>query len=129
MAIDCFDESPIGVFHMEGENAIPQGTDWDTTIKYKENGSIVDLSTYTGRLQVRKDYGKEIIIELSSAAGTIVLASGAGDSPNVQLKWVSGATAALALYDGIYDLELTSPQGTILKFLEGRWSLRREVTI
>lgn len=128
MSVICFDNSPIGVFDMVGEYAIVQGGDVDTTIKYKENNSIVDLSTYTGRLQVRRDYDKEIIIELSSAAGTIVLATGAGDTPNVQLKWLSGATSALSIYEGIYDLELTATDGKILKFLKGKWELDREIT-
>lgn len=125
----CYDNSPLGVFHLIDEYAIPQGADWDTTIKYKENGTIVDFTGYTAKLQVRKDYGQDVIIELSSAAGTIVLASGAGDTPNVVLKWTPTQTVPLTSYEGIYDLELTDTSGKILKFLEGKWELRREVTI
>lgn len=125
----CYDDSPLGIFHMEGENAIPQGADWDVSIRYRENDSVVDLTLYTARMQVRKGYGKDLIIELSSDAGTIQLGSGAGETPNVILKFTSAATSALSQYEGIYDLELTSPAGLVLKFLEGKFELRREVTI
>jgi len=125
----CYDDSPLGIFHMEGENAIPQGADWDVSIRYIENGTAIDLTTYTARMQVRKGYGKDLIIELSTAAGTIQLGSGAGTTPNVILKFTSAATSALSQYEGVYDLELTSPAGLVLKFLEGKWELRREVTI
>lgn len=125
----CYDHSPLGVFHMTEEQAIPQGADWTTTIKYKENDTIVDFTGYTAKLQVRKDYGKDLILELSSAAGTIVLASGAGDTPNVQLLWLSSQTTPLSIYEGIYDLEVISPIGKVSKFLEGKWELRREVTL
>jgi len=126
----CYDNSPLGVFHLTGEYAIPQGANWDTTIKYKENGTIIDFGTgYSARLQVRKDYGQAIIVELSSTAGTIVLATGVGDTPNVVFKWTPAATTPLTIYEGIYDLEITSPTGSIIKFLEGRWALRREVTL
>ncbi len=128
----CYDNSPLGVFHMTGEFSIPQGASWDTPIIYKENGNAIDFSTgYTARVQERKDYGQAVIIELSSVAGTIVLATGAGSpaTPNVVFKWTPAATTPLTIYEGIYDLEITSPTGTIIKFLEGKWALRREVTL
>ncbi len=126
----CYDNSPLGVFHMTEEYSIPQGANWDTSLIYKENGNAIDFSSgYTAKLQVRKDYGQAIIIELNSAAGTIVLASGAVNTPNVVLKWTPAATTPLSIYEGIYDLEITSPTGSIIKFLEGKWALRREVTL
>jgi len=127
----CYDYSPLGVFHLENEYAIVQGGDWDVSLIYQENGTAVDFSTgYTARMQVRTDYGKQIIIELSSASGTIVLASGIGDTPNCVLKFLASQTTPLTVYNGIYDLEVTEvATGKVLKFLEGRWELRREVTI
>lgn len=129
MPNNCFDESPLGVFHMEGEYAIPQGADWDTTITYQENGVTVDFTGYSARMQVRTDYGKAIIAELTTTNNSIVLGTGVGDTPNVILKWTPALTSPLTIYEGIYDLELTSTTGKVLKFLEGRWSLRKEVTV
>lgn len=124
----CYDNSPLGVFHMEGDYAIPQGADWDVSLIYIEGTTPVDFSTATARMQVRRDYDKEIILELTSQAGTIVLGSGSGNTPNVILKFTNAATSALTAYHGIYDLEVTSQAGIVYKFLEGRFELRREVT-
>lgn len=126
---ECFDnESPLGVYDMVGRNAIPQGADWDVPLRYLENNTPVDLSTYTARMQVREDYDKPIILELSTTSGTIIVGDGSGGTANVTLKFKSGTTSALSKYSGIYDLELLSPSGLVLKFIEGKFSLRREVT-
>lgn len=126
---ECLDnESPLGVYDMVGRNAIPQGADWDVPLRYLENNTAVDLSTYTARMQVREDYDKPIILELSTADGTITVGSGSGDTANVTLKFKSNITSIMTKYSGIYDLELVSPTGLVLKFIEGKFNLRREVT-
>lgn len=125
----CNDESPLAVFNLEGTYAIPQGADWDVAILYKENNTALDFTTYTAKAQVRKDYGKEVILELNSSDGTIELGDGTSDTPNVTLKFTSAVTSAMTTYEGIYDLELTSSLGLVKKFLEGKFSLRREVTL
>lgn len=126
---ECLDnESPLGVYDMVGRNAIPQGADWDVPLRYLENNTPVDLSAYTARMQVREDYDKPIILELSTADGTITVGSGSGGAANVILKFKSGITSNITKYTGIYDLELTSPSGLVLKFIEGKFNLRREVT-
>jgi hypothetical protein len=126
----CNDDSPLGVYNMTGRYAIPQGADWQVGILYREQNVAVDFSSgYTARMQVRKDYGKEVILELLSEDGTIVLTSGASDTPNVTLNFGSAITSAMTVYDGIYDLEVVSTAGSVNKFLEGTFQLRREVTI
>jgi hypothetical protein len=124
----CNEDSPLAVFNLEGQYAIPQGADWDVAILYKENNAAVDFSAATARAQVRKDYDKEIIMELNTSDATITLGDGANDTPNVVLKFTSGVTSALTSYSGIYDLEVTLASGLVKKFLEGKWELRREVT-
>jgi hypothetical protein len=124
----CNDDSPLAVFNLTGTHGIPQGADWDVAIRYKENNIIVDFSTATAVMQIRKDYDREIILELSTADGTISLSDGSGDTPNVVLHFVSETTSAMTSYEGIYDLEVTLSDGTIKKFLEGQFELRRQVT-
>ncbi len=125
----CSEESPLGVFDLVGRYAIPQGANWDVAILYKENNSAVDFSLSTAKMQIRKDYGKEIIMELNTTDGTIELGDGTSDTPNVTLKFTPEVTSALTTYEGIYDLEVTLPSGVIKKFLEGKFELRREVTL
>jgi hypothetical protein len=122
---NCVEESPIPLYDI----VVPQGADWDVAIRYEEpEGTPVDFSTATARCQIRVDYDKEIILELSSASGTIQLGDGTGGTPNVVLKFTSGNTSALSLYDGIYDLEVTLASGLVKKFLAGKFKLYREVT-
>lgn len=122
-------ESPLAIYNMTGEAAIPQGADWSVPIRYLENDIPVDFSGFSGVLQVRRDYDAQIIIELSTDAGTILVGDGAANTPNVVLVFGSAATAALTEYSGIYDLELTSPStGIVYKFIKGNWALDREVT-
>jgi len=124
----CSEESPLGVFDLVGQYAVPQGADWDVAVLYKENGTPVDFTTATAQMQIRKDYDKEIILQLSTEDGTIVLADGANDTPNVVLKFKSNVTSGISIYEGIYDLEVTLSSGLVKKFLEGKFELRREVT-
>lgn len=123
----CSDESPLGIFDMIGRYAVPQGADWDVGLIYTENSSVVDFSDATARMQIRSDYDKDIILELSSEDGTIELSDGAGDTPNVVLKFGNN-TSDLTKYEGIYDLEVTTSGGLVKKFLEGKFELRKEVT-
>lgn len=125
MACD-YDESPLGIYHFEGSQAVPQGADYWLDIDYKENEVTLDFSTYTGRMQIREDYDKPVLLELTTENGGIVLNATA---PNVQFHFTPAMTTPMTTYNGmIYDLELVSSGGIILKFLEGKFSLRREVT-
>ena len=124
----CSDESPLGTFDLVGTYAVPQGADWDVAIRYLESNSPVDFSAATAVMQVRKDYDKEIILELSTTAGTITLTDGAANTPNVTIHFESAATSALTTYEGIYDLEVTLSSGLVKKFIAGKFNLYREVT-
>ena len=124
----CNDDSPLAVFHLEGSHAVPQGADWDVAILYTENNIPLDFSTATAVMQIRKDYDKDIILELSSANGTITLGTGINSTPNVILNFKSADTSPMTSYTGIYDLEVTTAAGVIKKFLEGNFQLRRQVT-
>jgi hypothetical protein len=125
----CTDQGPLGIFDMVDEYAIPQGADWDVALRYLENGNPVDFSGGTARMQVRRDHGKNLILELSTNAGTIELGSGTGDTPNVVLHFTASLTNAATEYEGIYDLEVTSAGNAIYKFVEGKFELHKAVTV
>jgi hypothetical protein len=125
----CADQGPLGIFNMVDEYAIPQGADWDVALRYLENGSPVDFSGGTARMQVRRDHGKNLILELSTNAGTISLGNGSGDTPNVVLHFTAALTSAATEYEGIYDLEVTSAANSIYKFIEGELEIHKAVTI
>lgn len=123
-----FDFSPLGIYHMTGAYAIPQGADWDVNIRYIDDAGVpFDFTGGTADMQVRTDYDGEIILELSTSDGTIVLGDGTGDIGNVTLRFIPSVTSVMTKYEGIYDLEVTLG-GLVYKFLEGKFELRREIT-
>lgn len=129
--MSCIVLSPLGIYDMTGDQAIPQGADWDVAIRYSEAGNPVDFSSgFTARMQVRTDYDKSIILELNTTDGSIALGNGlASDTtPNVILHFRSSVTSAMTQYSGIYDLEVTSSGGVVYKFVKGAFSIDREVT-
>lgn len=126
--MSCFPDSPLGVFHFEGVYGIPQGATWDVPIRYLENGNAVNFSGGTAVMQVRTDYDKEIILELSTVDGGIELGDGTGGTPNVILHFTPARTSPLEVFEGIYDIEVTVPSGAVYKFLKGRFQIDPEVT-
>lgn len=106
---------------------IAQGSDTTINIDYKVGGSTLDLSTFTGRLQVRQAYNQPVLLELNTVTGTITTNA---TSPNIVLVFTSDATSAMTVYtDMIYDLEITSDVDIVTKILRGNFTLVPEVTI
>lgn len=123
--------SPLGVYHMINNYAIPQYTDWQVGIIYQVNGTTVDFSSgYTGKLQVKQNYDSPVLLELNTTNGGIVLSNGSGGSANITLYFLKNLTKAMNVYDGmIYDLELTATSsGTISRIIKGQFALDRNVT-
>jgi len=114
-----------GVYDIEG---LPQGTDFDIMIDYQygEPATTVDLTGYSGKLQVRKNYEGGVLLELTSTDGEIVFDSAA---PNITISFPHEKTDDMTTFcDMIYDLEITSPGGLITRVIQGSFSLDRQVT-
>jgi hypothetical protein len=123
--------SSVGRFDMTGDNAIPQGATRVVELFIYQNGTIVDFSSgYTAKLQVRQGYGQPVIVELTTADTTIVLASGASSTPNVVITFSPSKTANVGVFqDLIYDLAIYKNDGNIYKYLEGNLDIRKRVTV
>ncbi len=113
-----------GVFDIEG---LPQGSDFDIQIDYQTPELVtLDLTGYSGKLQVRRNYDSPVLLELSSTAGDITFSSTA---PNITFRFSADATTSMTTYeDMIYDLEIVSPTNLTTRVLKGAFSLDREVT-
>lgn len=103
-----------------------QGATFSKTLTYKDSsGDPVDLTGYTGRLQIRttKD-AASAELELTTENGGMTLGGTAG---TIALL-VSAATTGSASYTGgVYDLELVNGS-TVTRLLEGNFPLNKEVT-
>jgi|SRR5210317_914188 len=107
---------------------IEQGATFNKVLTLKDSSdAVVNLTGYTSAemdLRRNPDSSSEIAtlttensrITLGGSAGTITLTISATD------------TANLTAGDGVYDLDLTTSDGSILRILEGTYTIRRNVS-
>lgn len=107
---------------------LPQGTDFNILVDFQLGNppSTIDLSGFTGDLQVRRNYDSPVLLELTSATSEIVFSSMA---PNISIMFPHVKTETMTIYeDMIYDLKITSGTGLVTRVMQGCFSLNREVT-
>lgn len=107
---------------------IEQGATFTLNATWKAaDGTPVDLTGYSARMQARQTYASATtVLNLTSAGGNIALGGTAG---TVVVTISATATAALtAPWAGVYDLELVSAGGVVTRLLEGSARVTPEVT-
>lgn len=103
---------------------IVQGASWGRAWPITLAGSPIDLTGWTVKAQVRPVVeDSTVLYEWSTAAGN---ASTANSS--VALTVAPTVSSAWTWYNGVYDVELTSPDGTVYRIVEGDVVISREVT-
>ena len=104
--------------------AIEQGATFRLSVVWKDsNGDLVDLTTYTARMQIRPSVtSSTVLVDLLSGDG-IVLGGTAG---SIEVTISATETAALK-QGGVYDLELDNG-GVVKRLMYGSVSFSREVT-
>ncbi len=122
---------------------IEQGATTNFEIQYKDsNNQPIDLTGYTGRLQIRSTYAQnsgELYLTLSSSLnldGTGLNFSGSnGSTPptsgSIGIYIASCTSSALTFNEALYDLEIYSGSGDCpytVRVLEGNVRLSKEVT-
>ena len=113
-----------------------QGSTFGLSITVKDaNNAVQNLTSYTARMQIRKDYTSGTATEtLTSANGEIIITAATG---NVSIELAASRTANLAvdmsngkppksLY--VYDLELVDSASKVSKLLYGDVTVNGEVT-
>jgi hypothetical protein len=110
----------------EYDITIEQGSGFSLPLTYEApEGSFVDFTGSTARLQVREKYSSaDTLIELTTENGGIEL----GNDGSIQLNISATDTAALSFSRGVYDLEIVPPSGEPYKIIKGNVFLKREVT-
>ncbi|MFP3564681.1 hypothetical protein [Paraburkholderia sp. SIMBA_030] len=110
---------------------IEQGVDLPITFAYTEDdGSAPDLTTYTAKLQVRSDYGATAAaITLDNTSGITLQQLGVGVAniaaalssalviDYTQVKYIVNGLRSAKL--GVWDLEIKSPAGKVIRLLAG----------
>ena len=95
--------------------SVVQGTTFQLSPSWLIDNLPVDLTGYTADMQVR-DVSNNLITELSTANGRIVLTPTQGI---INLTLTAAQTAALAVGNYNYGLNLTAPGGAVYQILQG----------
>ena len=104
---------------------VEQGTTFSQTLTWKIDGTAVNLTGYTARMQARKDVASsETIFSLTQSAG-LTLGGAAG---TIIITLTATQTAALIAGNYVYDLELVSSAGVVTRLVQGTLAVSAEVT-
>lgn len=125
-------KGPLGEYNMTGDNAIPQGATWPVHLAYMVDGLLYDFTGYTAKMQIRHSYGAPVLLELNTENGGIDLTPVTIDLQdyNVNLNFNASFTSPMSHYkDMKYDIECSGPTGDVIKFVNGKFELEREVTL
>lgn len=116
---------------------IEQGATFELELQYKDSNSVpIDLTGYSGRMQIRPSIGSPTsYLCLSSSLnsdGTGLNFSGSNGSTSPSSGsigiYISAVTSSLLTFDqGVYDLEIASGS-FVSRILQGNVQLSKEVT-
>lgn len=103
------------------------GADFTKRITWKNpNGSLVNLTGYTGLMQVRKKAGDPLIAEFKTSDSTMVLG---GVNGTIDLDQPGSVTKDWPPGEYQYDIELYSSGGRIYCILEGAFEIKPNITV
>lgn len=106
---------------------IDQGATYSQTLTWKNPSKVpINLSGYTARMQIRgKRTSQSVSFSLTTENGGITL----GDADGTIDLYISATdSASLAVGTYVYDLELITPSGSVVRLLMGNFVVRGEVT-
>jgi hypothetical protein len=105
--------------------SIEQGATYNLVLTWRVNGTAVNLTNYTARLQARVDVeDTEVVLSLTTGAG-ITLGGAAG---TITLDQSAAQTAVIPAGTYIYDLEMVAGTGTVTRLVQGELIVSPEVT-
>jgi hypothetical protein len=112
---------------------IEQGATLDLQLEYKDSANVpIDVSLYTGVLQIRPDYADNtatvyITLESPSVDGTGI--DFGNEDGMIYIKMSDTTTTALTFDTAVYDFEITDTDtGKVTRLLQGTVKLSKEVT-
>lgn len=102
-----------------------QGEDWKFSAVLDENGVLVDLSGYTGKMEVREAPGSPVLLTLATSGSGIVL----DNSGQIALSMDHSQTAAFEISQAQYDLKIReTSSSSITPVFSGKLFIRRQIT-
>jgi len=104
---------------------IEQGATFNLLLTWKIDGTAVNLTNYTARLQARVDVDSTTtVLSLTTGAGITL----GGVLGTISLDQTAAQTTALPAGQYIYDLELIAGSGSVTRLVQGELNISAEVT-
>lgn len=104
----------------------PQGSTFSKQISYLINSQPVDLTGYTGRMQVREKHSSpNPVVDLTVENGGISIGECQG---SISIYIDAEETEGLVPKAYVYDLELRSSEDFVIRLIEGQFNVTPEVT-
>jgi hypothetical protein len=104
---------------------IEQGSTFQTQFRWKVDGSIMNLTGATAKMQLRRNYSTPVVFELSNTNSRILLG---GSTGVVSLELTPQETASIPAGNFVYDLEV-SFGSVVRKLIRGTVVVVAEVTV
>lgn len=105
---------------------IYQGSTFRHTFALTADDLPLDLTNWTARMQVRESVDDAtVILELTTENGGITLGGALG---TLELYVSPDDTADLAITKGVYDIELIDTNDDVGRVIEGKVTVKKEVT-
>lgn len=106
---------------------IEQGATYRHQLIWQDSAeALIDLTNYTARLQIRSDVkSAAALIDLTTENGGLTLG---GVTGTIDIAITSAVTAAIDWINGVYDLEMISGSGDVIRLVEGCVQVSFEVT-
>lgn len=105
--------------------SIEQGATYNLVLTWKIDGTAVNLTGYTARLQARVDVeDSEVILSMTTLDGITL----GGVLGTITLNLSAAATTALIPGTYVYDLEMAAGSGIVTRLVQGELIISPEVT-
>jgi hypothetical protein len=113
---------------------IEQGATLDLELLYKDSTNApIDVSAYTGKLQIKSDYADNSPTTYLSLTNPVVNGTGidfatSGSAGVIGIKISSTDTNTLTFDTALYDFEITDTNSVVTRLLQGTVQLSKQVT-
>ena len=106
---------------------IEQGATYQLVVTWKQpDGTPVDLTGYSARMQFRKTKTSTTVLFSGTTANGVISLGGAAGTVSITIPATS--TDDFTFGCGVYDLELESAGGIVTRLIEGDVEVSKEVT-
>jgi len=109
-----------------GENidfSVDSGSTWKISMNWTNNdGTLIDLGGYIGRMYLKRNYDKPIAFEITTTNGRMTVGMGL-------INWtVTDEDTANLSGSYLYDIEMQSFNGEVTRLFQGQVVFNPEVT-